>query len=130
MALDENVKKRVVQTAYEAFSTGRPDDARDLVHRDAQWRGVESLDGPFGLCHDRDEMIACFRGNYEQWGEKWVRPTGYLEAGSDKVAVALLPSEGDASAQVVTVTDRKIAFIQDYWTVAQAMKAVGLIPPS
>jgi ketosteroid isomerase-like protein len=137
MAVGKNLQ--VVQTAYEAFATGRAGDGRDLVHPDAQWRSVEGEDGSFALCHDRDEMLATFRRNFEQWGEEWVRPTGYVEAGDDKVAVALLPVErnpaeseprpkSDASAQVVTLTDDKIAFIQDYWTLADAMRAVGLVP--
>lgn len=127
---------RVVQTAYEAFATGRAEEARDLVYPDAQWRSVVGEDGLFALCHDRDEMLATFRGNFELWGEEWVRPTGYVEAGEDKVVVALLPVDGDISrpvdisAQVVTVTDGKISFIQDHWNVADAMKAVGLVPAS
>ena len=58
--------EEIVRTAYSLIDEGSFEEARDHFASDAKWRGGWSS-SMTPWCHNRDDILATFRGIFERW---------------------------------------------------------------
>ena len=129
----ENVE--VVRRGYEAFIRGDVEGVLELMDADVDWRpgvapilGVDTLRG-------RDAVRQFFiRDLSEGLDEFRAEPLSFEDFGETVLVMVRYSGRGESSglaidqtfAAVFTVRDGKVVSMEDHWTRAEALEAVGL----
>jgi ketosteroid isomerase-like protein len=128
---EENVE--VVRQIHEVWNTGDLDAWLELLNPDIDW--VAAREDPDAATHRGREGV---REYVQQWidavGFLRVEPLEYVDAGDRVVAFVRFIGQGAVSgvpvnveqAQVVTIKERKVERVEEYFDRAEALEAAGL----